>query len=156
MTVPDQCEPTEVSRGWRLVRRLLMWGMGLVILVFVILGVAANWLFSGMCGNELLAESPSPDGRYRAVVFERDCGATSPFSTQVSILEAGDDFDGEGGNTLVADTNHGDAPSGPGGGPEVSVRWLAPNKLQISHHGKARVFMAEKKVGEVDVGYTVR
>ena len=44
------------------------------------------------CGNEILSEMRSPDGRLKFIVFQRDCGATTAFSTQVSIIPSGDEF----------------------------------------------------------------
>jgi len=35
------------------------------------------------CEDTVLAESPSPDGSIVAVVFERDCGATTAKNTQI-------------------------------------------------------------------------
>ena len=47
----------------------------------------------GDCGDNVKAQAPSPDGRYVAAVFERDCGATTDFSTHVSLREADELFD---------------------------------------------------------------
>lgn len=47
----------------------------------------------GDCADTVKAEAPSPDGRYVATVFERDCGATTDFSTHVSLREADEPFD---------------------------------------------------------------
>ena len=38
------------------------------------------------CANTVSAEHISPDGKLRAVLFERDCGATTNWSSQISIL----------------------------------------------------------------------
>ena len=110
----------------------------------------------GMCGNDLLAEVPSPSGTRKAVVFQRDCGATSGFSTQVSVLPAGEKLPNDGGNVFVADTDHGGAPSGPGGGPVVEAVWTHEDRLLIRHHRMARVFRSEARVGSVLVGYETR
>ncbi len=40
---------------------------------------------AGACGNEILKEVRSPTGKMKGVVFQRDCGATTGFSTQVSV-----------------------------------------------------------------------
>ena len=50
-----------------------------------------------MCGNEIFQEASSPDNSYKAVVFQRDCGATTGFSTQVSILGTNDELLNEAG-----------------------------------------------------------
>ena len=90
----------------------------------------------------------------RAVIFQRDCGATTGFSTQISILPAQAQLGGDGGNVFVADTDHGAAPSDGVGGPEVHVRWLADDHLEVLHHVQARVFRSEARVGQVRITYT--
>ena len=99
---------------------------------------------SDMCANEVLADVPSPDGRKHAIVFERDCGATTDFSKQVSILPVGRAVS-DNGNVFVADADHGRAPHGPGGGPRVAVRWLDGRTLEVRHDWRARVFMHERE-----------
>ena len=47
----------------------------------------------GDCGDTVKAEAVSPDGRYVAAVFERDCGATTNYSTNVSLREVRESFD---------------------------------------------------------------
>jgi hypothetical protein len=43
---------------------------------------------------------PSPDGRRDAVMFQRDCGATTGFSTQISILDTGGQPAGSGNGSV--------------------------------------------------------
>ena len=121
---------------------------GLAFVVWVGAGLG-----SGMCGSTLLREVPSPDATLRAVVYERNCGATTGFATHVSLLAPGDSAGAESGNVLIADTDHGRAPAGPGGGPAVSVRWLAPRELEIEHHPDARTFAADTLVAGVRIRY---
>lgn len=66
---------------------------------------ACGSLSQDMCGNEIYKESLSPDGKFKAVVFSRDCGATTGLSTQISILPVGDDLDNEAGNIFVTDSS---------------------------------------------------
>jgi hypothetical protein len=40
------------------------------------------------CDNEMVSEYLSPDGRMKAVVFIRSCGATTPIVTEMSIVPA--------------------------------------------------------------------
>ena len=109
--------------------------------------------FGGGCANERLADRPSPDGRWHAVVFQRACGATTGFSTQVSVLPAGDSLRNEGGNAFTDDADHGAAPAGPGGGPPVSALWIAPDTLEVRYHPRSRVFTREASVGAVAIRY---
>lgn len=95
---------------------------------------------AGDCRNEVLKELASPSGKMKAVIFQRDCGATTGFSTQVSVLSKDEKLPDEGGNVFVADTNHGEAPSGQGGGPVVEASWVSENELLIKHDTRARAF----------------
>ena len=106
------------------------------------------------CANRVLSVVPSPNNELQAVVFERDCGATTDFSTQVSVLRRDAPLPNDGGNVLVVDTNHGSAPSGPGGGPEVTVRWVAGDSLTIQFHSRVRIFHQVSVVGTVQVVYS--
>jgi hypothetical protein len=103
------------------------------------------------CGYETVADVPSPSGRLRTLVFVRDCGAPTGFSTQVTVLPAGAKLPNESGNLFVADTNQGAAPSGRADGPEVTVRWRSESELSVAHHPQARVFLAKPRLGDIQV-----
>ena len=106
------------------------------------------------CSNTILAEVASPGAELKAVVFTRDCGATTGFSTQVSVLPAAAKLPvADGGNLFVADTDHGRASPGIGGGPKVQVEWVGRNRLRVIHDPRARVFKAVEKVAAARVEY---
>jgi hypothetical protein len=106
-----------------------------------------------MCVNTVLAETSSPDGKYRAITFGRDCGATTSSSTQVSVIRSWWYLRNTTGNLFIVDTDHGKALSGPGGGPDVQVSWVSPTMLSIAFHRNARVFKSESSHGAVSVSY---
>jgi hypothetical protein len=116
------------------------------------------------CANRAISQSYSPDREFKAVVFQRDCGATTGFSTQVSVFSANEHFLTEGswlsstkpGNVFVADTDHGKAPSGTEGGPVVGVEWAGPRRLRITHDKRARVFVRERTIDNVELVYLER
>lgn len=111
------------------------------------------------CGNDILARVASPSATRDVVVFQRDCGGTTGFSTQVSILPHGASFrdhatlwsSAEGGNVLVVDDDRGAAPPGPGGGPDVGVMWQDDRHLRLTYHPRVRVFKAETDLAGVAV-----
>ena len=107
---------------------------------------------SSDCGNQILQDVASPDGRRHAVVFNVDCGATTGFSTRVSLLTKGRTVD-NGGNVFVVDSDHGNAPAGPGGGPSVTVRWLDKRTLEVRYDGRARIFAREIRHDDTDIRY---
>lgn len=131
-------------------------GLAGLVVVLVVLVLVVVFLPSGsdnLCGNAPFAEVLSPAGNLKAVVFERDCGATTRFSTQVSVIKATNTLQNEGGNLFIADTNHDAAPSGPGGGPAVRVVWLGPSALRIEYHPLAHVIRSEPSANGVKVEY---
>ena len=122
--------------------------------VAILLVVAAGVSSCGDgCGNEILAEYPSPDRTRRVVVFQRRCGATTPFSTEASLILIGEDLPNESGNVFAADSDHGAAPSGLGGGPELIIEWETRDQVLISHHPNARVFKAEVRLSDISFRY---
>ncbi|MGH7489140.1 MAG: hypothetical protein ACREMY_26580 [bacterium] len=104
----------------------------------------------GMCGNRVLDTVASPDGKYAAVIFERDCGATTRASTQVSILPSGEAPSGVG-NIFIAET--GAASGGDPSGLEVEAAWLGPNRLRIRYSRNANIFRRVRERKSVQVEY---
>jgi hypothetical protein len=85
--------------------------VGVVVAVLLpVVVVGGYYLLRAGCGNEVLSQARSPDGLYEAVVFQRDCGAATGFSTQVSVIA------------------------------HQLLQWRTPLVLVISHHTTARVF----------------
>jgi hypothetical protein len=120
-------------------------------------GALGWWVISSLeelCGNAPISETPSPNGKMKVVVFQRDCGATTGFSTQVSILPIAQSLPKESGNVFTSDTDHGKAPSGPKGGPEVRIQWRGDKVVSVAHHKAARVFHERSKIRDITVTYS--
>lgn len=111
---------------------------------------------TGDCVNEILRTHHSPSKQLKAVVFERECGTTTGFSTQISIMPANSDLPNEGGNVFVADTDHGKSPSGPGDGPPVEVEWKGESSLNITYDNRARVFLRKDSQKGITITYSER
>jgi len=75
---------------------------------------------SSLCTNTVKQEIKSPDGRFVAVSFIRDCGATTDFSPQVYLRRADQKTD-ETGNIFIGD--HSD---------KITISWESSNSLIIS------------------------
>jgi hypothetical protein len=108
-----------------------------------------------LCGNSVLSEAVAPGGQLKAVVFERNCGATTDFSTQVSLIEANTALPNRGGNVFGATTDRGRSPSGPGAGPDVKAIWVGPASLRIEHHPMAHVLASSPLVSGVHIQYAI-
>ena len=115
-------------------------GTGSTIALIVACAIGLFLYFaSGMCGNYIHKEYISPDKQLKAVVFQRDCGATTGFSTQISIIGADKDLNNGGGNIYVID-----------GHPEKvapNVSWSSNRKLNIHRPLNGSEYKAESEWG---------
>jgi hypothetical protein len=119
-----------------------------------ILAVIA-FLFGGCsdtCSNSPISRADAPDGQHGAVLFQRDCGATTGFSTQISVVAQGEQPSGSG-NIFRADDNHGVAAAGDWGGPWAEIKWLAKDHLLIRYAAKSRLFEQKDGVSGVRISY---
>jgi hypothetical protein len=110
---------------------ILLCAAGLIGLIFV--------LFFEMCGNEIYKEYLSPNGSLKAVVFQRDCGATTGFSTQISIIKRNAMVANKAGNVFISDGHPRDT--------SPIVTWLSDSELEISKNGAVPVYKLKKAWG---------
>lgn len=75
-----------------------------------------------LCGNEIRSEFYSPDQQLKAVVFVRNCGATTSYSTHVSVLRSGEKLPNDPGSVFSCLYV-----------PRVRPRWVADQKLRIEY-----------------------
>lgn len=127
-------------------------GMARLVIIYCCLLLSAC---SDVCQNQIISETASPDGQNSAILFQRDCGATSGFTTQISILPPGERPE-RSGNVFVADDNHGEAQAGSWGGPWASMKWLDSNHLQVTYAKGSRVFDQTENVRGVTVSYDAK
>lgn len=107
---------------------------------------------SDNCYNTPIRSSKAPDGLHTAVIFQRDCGATTDFSTQISVLGNGYGFAGSG-NAFVADADHGAATTGDWGGPWVEIEWVTSDHLLVRYARNSRIFEQDEQVSGVRISY---
>src|SRR5688572_33159899 len=95
--------------------------LSIVVAVIVIAGggVWASRVLAPSCDNEVINEVVSPDGLRKAVLFQRECGATTGFSSQISVIATNDRLRDSAGNVLVAD----------GGSAGYKLQWVGPQTL---------------------------
>lgn len=108
------------------------------------------------CGNTVVSRVGSPRGAHEAIVFERDCGATTRWSTQVAIVRDGATFlerptflrSTESGSALVID----DRAARPGvPGTAVAARWADDTHVALEYDAGAVVLSWSKVVDGVTV-----
>lgn len=104
------------------------------------------------CTNTVVETVASPDDAWHAVLFERSCGATSGFTSQVSVLPSGRALPDLSGNALV--TMNGDtASSTEWGGPLVEVHWTDLRHVEITYDSTAHVMSQQRSVGEIGISF---
>jgi hypothetical protein len=123
--------------------------VGIVAAIALVLLAASRGC--DLCANTDPETYLSPDGRMKVVVFTRDCGATTDFSTQASVLPASAPLPNDAGNLYIADNNHGTT----GHGLALGVRWLDRERVTLSPSSAARVLKAEKVVQGIRIDYRV-
>jgi hypothetical protein len=96
----------------------------------------------GSCEDAILSEAASPGGRYVATAFERGCGATTDFSTLVSLRESGEKFDPEDQGWILSIS----------GRHSPTLAWSAENRLVI-HYPPAETFTKEVSWKDVIIAY---
>ncbi|WP_136515572.1 hypothetical protein [Geomonas edaphica] len=106
------------------------------------------------CDNRIVSVHTSPDGANKAVVFVRDCGATTDFNTQVSILPFRKELSNESGNAFIADSDHGKAATGQWGGPKIAVSWQGKDSIILRYANQSRVFKKEENIAGVHITYS--
>jgi hypothetical protein len=118
-------------------------------------------LFAGCgsdCTNASIMEKLSPDGKRKAIVYHRECGAFDdrPYATMVALVDPDQDAPDADGNVFIADWNKAQVPQrsgGPAHAIDVQVSWESEAVLLVSFPQRARVMKQENSVGEVAVRY---
>ena len=103
------------------------------------------------CRNTIIADMPASAGAHHAVLFARDCGATTRGSAQVSVMPRGEMPESEG-NVFATDAAFGPELA-PSLGQPLVVRWLDAQTLEIHYDERARPVMPGAPQGTVRVRY---
>lgn len=103
------------------------------VLALASTATASCGCLGSMCANTLVQRVQSPDGGLEAVLFERSCGATTDFSTQVSVIRAGEELANKGGNVLVAGCDDDQDRRASWGGPPAEMAWRDRDHLVVRH-----------------------
>jgi hypothetical protein len=72
-----------------------------ILILILIFGYRFYTSIGGMCQNKIYKEYISLDKKKKAVIFQRDCGATTSYSTHISIIDINDILENESGNIYI-------------------------------------------------------
>ncbi len=115
------------------------------IVLAIALAMMGGGTACGLCGNTFIAEHLSPDSAHEVIVFERSCGATTGFSTHVTLVET---LPERGvtpigtGNVLIADDNAASL--------DVKVRWIDAKSVELTYR-KTRITTLMSDVEGVEI-----
>ena len=107
--------------------------------------IVSTGCFKEPCANEVLDEVPSPDRNLKAVVFVRNCGATTGLSTQVSVLGIDEVIENEPGNVFIIE------PDG-----DVNAKWISASSLELEHPARTEVFRQMSEYRGTEITYLPR
>ena len=125
-------------------------------LVLIVVGIAAYVglarIADAWCVNEIVRRTPSPNGRREVVLFQRNCGATTDFATNLSVVRTGSDI-GARGNLFIADSYDGRAALDTGFVIRLSVQWLSNDSVLVRYDPRAQVFLHKHRVRGISIAY---
>ena len=93
--------------------------------------------------NTLISRQPIPGTALDVVIFDRDAGATTGFSKQISIIVHGQELLNDGGNVFICDKVD-----------KVAID-VSDRKLVIRHSKSARIFKNIRTFNGVEVTYII-
>lgn len=105
------------------------------------------------CDGDFHESYASPSGKQKAVVYDFDCGATTQTSVRITIADSADKFDPNSGYFFQATTNHGKAPFGQKGGPQVAIVWASDDLLIVTYDHRADIFEQKANFRGVQISY---
>lgn len=94
-----------------------------------------------MCESQLLQKIESPNGELKAVSYLYDCGATTGFSTQLSILNIDELIDSPGNVFISKGTN------------KLLFKWESDTVLEIGSTKGLEIFKRETELDSVSITY---
>ena len=121
------------------------------LLTFIAITMGMNFIgCEKLCGEKLKSEATSPDGRYMAAQFERNCGATTDYVAHVNLRLTSTRFkeDSSGtikeGEVFVAE-----------GRPQIRLAWIDSMTLVVECIGADRVFKKEDSWQNIRISYEI-
>ena len=112
------------------------------------LATVGFWCLTGCsnCESSVKSKAVSPDGLLIARTCERNCGATTDFSSIVNLQSASAKYDPTDGVLSVAKGRY-----------EMSTKWTDPKHLSITCEGCSRPNVSREVTvaGDIDVSYVL-
>ena len=120
------------------------------VIVLILIGLASvgtvvvALLLASDCEDTIKIEAKSPDGKYLATYYERDCGATTDFSTIVQLRDSSASFEGDALGSVIVKGQH-----------KLDLVWDDNRKLRLQCHDcrAEDIFKQEKTWKDIDISF---
>lgn len=98
----------------------------LIPLLAILLAVCLSKLgcSESLCDNQVLQTFAAPDNSVKIVAFQRDCGATTGFNLQFTLLRSNETISKHGAVRSFLCIS---------GEPRFEVSWIATNRVQVRY-----------------------
>jgi len=127
------------NQWFKILKPLLITAIVLIGLYFAG-GYILDKLFGDICGNEIVQKLPSPNGDKVAYIFQRDCGATTGTSYQLSLLDSDEELPNKSGNTFVSDD-------------QFQIKWITNDQLRVNYKKSSETYEMDKNVDWTKIEY---
>tara|TARA_R110001606_G_scaffold334962_1_gene482948 strand:- start:12 stop:407 length:396 start_codon:yes stop_codon:yes gene_type:complete len=115
--------------------------IGFLVFLFFWLTIGSIFSSVDMCGNTIIETKFSPNQNNKIVLFHRSCGATTGFSTQVSILEKDNDLENENSAILIIDKD------------SLDIKWINDDEVSIEINKNSEVFKKQNHFNGIKINY---
>jgi hypothetical protein len=115
--------------------------------------LGSGFILSGCpdpCTTEVKRELSSPDGRFKAIVFTRDCGAVTTTVVHLSIITKGEAMP-KAGNVLSGDWGHNSNV-----GLDMQIGWVSNSRLKVIYDDRLKTSLKTSVVSGIDVEFAPR
>lgn len=111
-----------------------------IIILCLVFSITLKGCVNSSSSNELINKIESPDGKYVALYFIRDLGATTKRSYQLSILSKGEELGDTSGNVFVT---YG----------EFDIEWEKNDNLIVNVKSDEEIFKQSDQYKEIKIEY---
>ncbi len=115
----------------------------IVLMVLFYLAIFGMLSFLEPCENRIIQSVFSPNKKYKVVLFQRDCGATTSFSSQISLLKSKEKLE-DSGNIYIAK----------GYPKNFTIEWQDNNHIIITLP-KQKVYKIKKELNSIVIEYKI-
>lgn len=140
----NQGSTVEVANGFNYYKYesyKMTWRGVLLSLTYLFVGFL---LGCNVCADQVVSQADSPDAVLAITSFVRNCGATTDYSSMVSVHRKSEGFRDEQDVVFVAKGRH-----------DLSIKWTRPRALLIacSSCKRKQIFRQVTALGDIDVAY---